>query len=99
VKSIAGVKKVTSNSVQDYSSVLIEFNTDVDVAVAKQKVKDAVDKAKTDLPNDPNFDDPDVIEVDVSQIPIMNVNISGNYELDKLKKYADDLQDRIEALK
>lgn len=99
VKSIAGVKKVTSNSVQDYSSVLVEFNTDVDVAVAKQKVKDAVDQAKNDLPNDPQFDDPQVIEIDVSQAPIMNVNISGDYELDKLKKYADDLQDRIESLK
>jgi multidrug efflux pump len=98
VKSITGVKKVTSNSVQDYSSVLVEFNTDVDVADAKIKVKDAVDKAKKDLPTDLP-DDPQVIEIDVSQTPIMYVHISGNYELSKLKKYADDLKDRIEAMK
>ncbi|HEX8546309.1 MAG TPA: efflux RND transporter permease subunit, partial [Cytophagaceae bacterium] len=89
---------ITSNSAQDFSTVLVEFNTDVNVAVAKQKVKDAIDEAKNDLPNDLP-DDPRVIEMDVSQIPIMNVNVSGDMELDKLKFYADDLQDRIEALK
>lgn len=98
VKAIAGVKKVTSNSIQDYSSVVVEFKTGVDVAAAKQKVKDAVDKAKTELPSDRQFE-PEVIEVDVSQVPIMNVNVSGDIELDKLKKYADDLEDKIESIK
>mgnify|MGYP000750543851 CR=1 FL=1 len=66
VKAIAGVKKVTSSSVQDFSLVNIEFNTDVDVPKAKQLVKDAVDKAKKDLPKDiPG--DPNVIEI---QTPI-----------------------------
>src|SRR6266581_2250396 len=63
VKSISGVKKVTSNSVQDYSSIIVEFNTDVNVAEAKVKVKDAVDKAKNDLPTDLP-DDPQVLEID-----------------------------------
>ncbi|MBO9701106.1 MAG: efflux RND transporter permease subunit [Sporocytophaga sp.] len=98
VKAIAGVKKVTSSSIQDYSSVVVEFKTGVDVAEAKQKVKDAVDKAKPELPS-PRPYEPDVIEVDVSQVPIMNVNVSGDIELDKLKKYADDLQDKIESIK
>ncbi|MCO4294525.1 efflux RND transporter permease subunit [Solitalea sp. MAHUQ-68] len=98
VKSISGVKKVTSNSVQDFSNVIVEFNTDVDVDVAQQKVKDAVDKAKDDLPDDLTRQ-PQVIRIDVSEIPIMNVNISGDYDLVTLKRYAEDLQDRIESLK
>lgn len=98
VKGISGVKKITSNSIQDYSSVLVEFNTDVDVNVAKQKVKDAVDQAKNDLPSDLP-DDPQVIEIDVSQVPIMGINLSGDYELSKLKKYADDMKDQIESMK
>jgi multidrug efflux pump len=98
VKGISGVKKITSNSIQDYSSVLVEFNTDVDVNIAKQKVKDAVDQAKNDLPTDLP-DDPQVIEVDVSQVPIMGINLSGDYELSKLKKYADDMQDQIESMR
>ena len=47
VKSISGVKKITSNSVQDFSSIIVEFNTDVDIAEAKTKVKDAVERRKT----------------------------------------------------
>lgn len=98
VKSIAGVKKVTSTSIQDFSMVNVEFNTDVDVAEAKQKVKDEVDKAKSDLPADlPQ--EPSIIDIDISQMPIMNINLSGDYDLDKLKKYADDLKDRVEGLK
>lgn len=97
MKSISGVKKITSNSLQDFSSVLIEFNSDVDVDVAKQKVKDKVDEAKNDMPK--LKDDPQVIEVDVSQIPIMNINVSGNYDLDRLKQFAEDLKDRVEGMK
>lgn len=98
VKSIAGVKKVTSNSMQDFSNIIVEFNTDVEIPIAKQKVKDAVDKARNDLPTDlPK--DPQVMEIDVSQIPIMAVNIAGDYSLDKLKEYADNVKDRIEGFK
>ena len=76
IKAISGVKKLTSNSVQDFSNIVVEFNTDVDVPVAKQKVKDAVDKARVDLPTDlPK--DPNVMEVDFSEMPILFVNISG----------------------
>ncbi|WP_242926484.1 efflux RND transporter permease subunit [Pontibacter vulgaris] len=96
LKAISGVKEISSNSIQDFSMIVVEFNTDVEVAVAKQLVKDAVDKARTDLPSDLDRD-PDVQEVNFSDIPIMSVNVSGNYSMDRLKKYAEDLQDRIEA--
>jgi multidrug efflux pump subunit AcrB len=65
--------------------------------IALQKVKDAVDKAKTDLPNDLT-QDPRVIEVNFSEQPIMYVNISGNYSSVQLKKYADDLKDKLEGI-
>lgn len=98
MKSIAGVKKITSNSFQDYSNVIVEFNTDVKIPIAKQKVKDAVDKAKSDLPNDlPK--EPNVIDINLSELPIMFVNLSGDFDLNKLKKYADRLKDRIEGMR
>jgi multidrug efflux pump len=97
LKGIAGVKKITSNSLQDFSSIAIEFNTDVEVPEAKQRVKDAVDKSKSDLP-DNLLSDPNVMDIDFSEIPIMYIQISGNYDLDQLKKYADIAQDRIESL-
>lgn len=98
IKAISGVKKLTSNSMQDFSNVIVEFSTDMDVPEAKQKVKDAVDKARTELPNDlPR--DPNVVEINFSEFPIMYLNISGDYDLDRLKKYADLLKDRIETMK
>jgi multidrug efflux pump len=99
IKSISGVKvnKVTSTSQQDYSTIIIEFDTDVDTDIALQKVKDAVDKAKTDLPTDLT-QEPIVLEVSLSDQPIMYVNLSGNYDPVRLKTYADEMQDRLEDL-
>jgi len=98
IKSINGVKNITSKSVQDYSLIVVEFNPNIDVADAKQKVKDAVDKSKKDLPNN-LLSDPSVKEIDFSEIPIMYVNLSGDFDLNQLKKYAEELQDKIEGLK
>ncbi len=98
LKSINGVKNIKSSSIQDFSSVVVEFRTGIDIADAKQKVKDAVDKTKPDLPSD-RKSDPDVREIDLSEVPIMNLQISGKYGLDRLKKYADMMQDQIEGLK
>ncbi len=75
----------------------VEFNTDVVVDVALQKVKDAVDKAKKDLPTDLT-QEPNVQEVSFSEFPIMFVNISGDFDLLKLKEFADDMQDKLEEL-
>lgn len=98
VKSLAGVKRVTSNSVQDFASVVVEFQTDVDVSKAKQDVKDAVDAAKRDLPTN-LLQDPQVIDIDISQVPIMQINLSGDYDLQLLKQYAEQMQEEIEGLK
>ncbi|MBS1557766.1 MAG: efflux RND transporter permease subunit [Bacteroidetes bacterium] len=97
-KSISGVKKIKSNSVQSFSNIIIEFQTDVDVDKAKQEVKDAVDRAKTNLPTDLK-DDPQIREIDISEQPIMNVNLSGDFDLQTLKKYADQMQDAIEGIR
>ncbi|HOY94494.1 MAG TPA: efflux RND transporter permease subunit [Catalimonadaceae bacterium] len=97
LKSVSGIKKIKSQSIADFSMVTVEFNTGVAVAVAKQKVQDAVDKSKSDLPTDMD-NDPTVQEVDFSEFPIMNINVSGNYSLDKLKKFAEMFQDEIEAM-
>jgi multidrug efflux pump subunit AcrB len=98
LKGIAGVKKLNSTSLQDVSVIMVEFNTNMNVSDAKEKVKDAVDKAATDLPKDLTRQ-PNVMEVSFSELPIMYVNIAGNMDLNKLKQYGDDLKDKIEGLK
>jgi len=95
-KGISGVKKITSSSVENFSTVIIEFNTTEDVQVAKQRVKDAVDKAK--LPTDLK-DKPIITDVDISQQPIMNVHLAGNLSLDRIKVFADILKNRVEGMK
>ncbi|TAG55605.1 MAG: efflux RND transporter permease subunit [Cytophagales bacterium] len=98
IKAVSGVKKMNSSSVQDFSSVIVEFNPNIKVEIAKQRIKDAVDKAKIDLPKDlPQ--DPSVMEVNFSDIPVMQVNISGNYPDDKLKAFSEIAKDKIEGLK
>ena len=96
IKSVKGIKKFTSSSIQDNSSVIIEFNTDIELKAALQDVKDAVDKAKSDLPNDLDMD-PIVMDIDFSEFPILNINLSGDFSLDELKVHAEYLQDEIES--
>lgn len=97
LNAIAEVEEIRSTSVQDYSTIIAEFATTMDVDEALQKVKDAVDKAKPELPSDLK-NDPDIFEVDLSQFPIMNINLTGDYNLDQLKGYAEFLEDEIEKL-
>ncbi|MBC7948827.1 MAG: efflux RND transporter permease subunit [Chitinophagaceae bacterium] len=99
LKGITGAKvnKIQSTSQADYSMIVVEFDTDVKTELAKQKVKDAIDKARADLPNDLT-QEPDVQEFAFSEFPIMFVNVSGDYDGIKLKEYADKMQDRFEEL-
>ncbi len=97
LKSINGIKNITSTSIQDFSIIVVEFNPEVEVSKALQDTKDAVDKAKSELPNDLD-QEPNVQEVDLSEMPIMFINISGDYSLDELKTYGEYLQDEVEQL-
>ena len=98
LKSIADVKKITSNSVPDFSSIVVEFDPNLSIETAKQRVRDAVDKSKSDLPSDLPTQ-PDIMDIDLAEIPVMYLNISGNFDLNKLKHYAKIAQDKIEGLK
>lgn len=97
VESVNGVKEISSTSAQDASLIFVEFNTDVNIKVALQDVKDAVDKAKSELPGDLLFD-PVVQDIDFSEFPIININLSGDYSVEELKGFAEMLEDKIESV-
>jgi multidrug efflux pump subunit AcrB len=97
INSVDGIKNLKSTSIQDFSIIIVEFNSEVDLEKALSDVKDAVDKAKSELPNDLDKD-PTVMDIDLSEVPIMNINISGDYSIDELKSYAEDLEEDIEEI-
>lgn len=96
LSNISDVKTMTSTSSEGYSNINLEFEPSVDIEDALQKVREKVDLAKPELPED--AEDPVVQEINLSEFPIMNVNLSGKYDEEILKEIAEDLQDKIEAI-
>jgi multidrug efflux pump len=97
INTVTGIKKLSSSSTQDNSSIFVEFQTDVDIKAALQDVKDAVDRVKGDLPGDLPAD-PVVLDIDFSEFPIININLSGDFTINELKRFADYLEEEIEAI-
>ncbi len=98
IDGIRGIKKLTSQSYQDLSFITVEFNTGVDINKALQDVKDAVDRARSDLPDD-LLNEPTVKDIDFTEFPIITINLSGDYSTVELRKYAEYLQDEVETVK
>ncbi len=103
IKNISGVDKITSNSYQDFGMIIIEFADKVSIDQAKARVKDKVDivKADTDWPNLDNGSkvEPSVFDLNISEeVPILNINMEGNYTAQQLKKYGEEIQDDLEEI-
>lgn len=102
LKTVSNVVDIASTSQEDYSMVVVEFDEGLTVEQAKQKVKDEID-SETSSEDWPTFNgakvEPDVFELSLSEeMPILNINISGDYPIEKLKEFAEILQDEIEDL-
>lgn len=99
IEPIKGIKNITSTSSQDISFILVEFRSGIDIETAEDDVKKAVEKAEPELPDDPNFNiEPLVSDIDFSEFPILNINLSGDYSTAELKKYAEALEEKIEPI-
>ncbi|MCA9737617.1 MAG: efflux RND transporter permease subunit [Gemmatimonadota bacterium] len=96
LNTISEIDDLTSTSVEGYSSIIAEFQTSVNLDDALAKVREKVDLAKPDLPAD--AEEPSIIEFNFSEVPVMQVNLSGEYGLVRLKEIAEDLQDELEQL-
>ena len=102
LKTVSNVVEVTSTSQEDYSMVVVEFDENITVDQAKQKVKDEI-ATETSSEDWPTFNgakiEPNVFELSMSEeMPILNINIFGDYPVYKLKEFAEYLQDEIEDL-
>lgn len=97
LQGIDGIDQISSVSKQATSIITIEFTTEKDKLVAQQEVNDAVEKARVELPAQLT-QEPQVNDFNLDDQPILNINLSGNFDLVELKKFADEIQDRVESI-
>ncbi|MGA2507108.1 MAG: efflux RND transporter permease subunit [Chitinispirillaceae bacterium] len=93
---VDGVKQMTSSSNEGFSNIFLEFNPSVKVEDALRRVKDKVDQAKGDLPKD--AEDPITQELNISAIPIVNIALYADYDLERLDALVDNLKDKMEKI-
>lgn len=96
LKNLKDVKEITSSSSEGVSIIAIEFEADVDLDFALQRTKDKVDAAKSDLPDE--AEEPVVTEIDFENMPILNIVLTADYDIVKLKEVAEDLADEFETV-
>jgi multidrug efflux pump subunit AcrB len=100
INGISGVDEIISTSIEGFSTIQVKFDFSVTPTEALRKVKDKVDAAKsdkdfpTDLPSDPTVKELNFAEL----MPIMNINLSGDFSMDQLKEYGEYLEDEIEKV-
>jgi multidrug efflux pump subunit AcrB len=94
--TVSDLKTLTSTSVEGYSSIIAEFETTIDLDEALQKVREKVDLARPELPAE--AEEPMIVEFNFSEVPVMQVNLSGEYDLVRLKEIAEDMQERLEQI-
>ncbi len=97
LKGVADVEEMTSTSSEGVSNVVMEFQPSVDMSDALQKVRDAVELAKPELPQDVR-DDMLVYEISSTDWPIMQVVLSGPFDLARLKQVGEDVQEDLEQV-
>jgi multidrug efflux pump subunit AcrB len=90
---VDGVKEMTSSSNEGFSNIFLEFEPTVKVEDALRRVKDKVDQAKGDLPID--AEEPITQELNISSIPVVNIALYSDYDLERLESLADNLKDRM----
>ncbi len=90
---VDGVKQMTSSSNESYSNIFLEFDPSVKTEDALRRVKDKVDQAKGDLP--PDAEEPITQELNISTIPIVNIALYSDYDIEQLEGLADNLKDRM----
>jgi multidrug efflux pump len=95
LQGINGVKDIRSTTTESFSSVVVEFDLDIPLSEASQRVRERVDLARTELP--PDAEEPFIVEIDLDDFPIMTVNLAADYPLSRLTEVAERLEDAIET--
>lgn len=93
----AKVKKINSTSGQDVSNISVEFESNVPLALAREQLKSAIEKARPSLPEKLSKE-PLITEVNFSDLPVMYLHLSGDKDALLMKEYANRLKDKLELI-
>lgn len=96
LQSIEGLQELEATAAEGHATILLEFDAGFDAEQALTDVRERVDIARVELPDD--TDEPRVQEVNVALFPVLTVVLSGPVPERTLVALARDLQDRIETL-
>lgn len=88
VGTVSNLKNITSTSSNGSSMIFVEFNDGTDMDVAMLNMREKIDMIKDFLPED--AEDPLVMALDPNMMPVMEIGVSGNEDLVKLKQIVDD---------
>ena len=96
LQSLEGINEMSATATEGFASVTIEFDAGYDIDEALIDVREAVDRARVELP--PETLEPTVNEINLAEFPVLSVALSGRISERTLISIARDLQDRIESL-
>ena len=96
LNTLRDVDKMTSTSAESVSLITLEFDPEVDIDSALQKVREEVDSAESDLPED--AEEPEIIEINSSDWPVLMANVSGDLDAVRLQEIAEDIEEDIEKI-
>ena len=96
LRSVEGLKEIRSVASQGQAGLYLEFDADFDQQKALTDVRELVDQARMDLPDD--TEDPQVVEYNASLFPVVTIAISGDAPERALLRHARQLQDALEAI-
>lgn len=97
LQGIAGIDEISSTTQESLSLITVEFDLDTDRIEASTEIRESVDLARPELPDD--IEEPIINEIDLDDFPIMTVNLSADYDLSRLTDLAEDLEDELETIR
>ena len=95
-QNLKSLKKLESTSSEGIAAITLEFDPDYEISEARTKVREKLDTVAPELPDD--AEDPVISEINLSEQPMLLINLSSTLELQRLTEVADDLKEQIEAI-
>lgn len=96
LQTIEGLKEMTAEGFEGGATIVLEFQSDADADKALLDVREAVDLAKADLPDE--TEEPIVAEYSAGKSPILTIVLYGDAPERTMVRLAEDLKDKLETI-